>query len=139
MTQDTQTGILVKMTAASLTVSDPTQDIRGRKVIDQHGEEIGHVSALFIDQEERKVRMLQVAAGGFLGLGERHFLIPVEAVSKVTPEQVQVNQTRERVVNSPAYNPDLTKIADRELFEPYYGYYGYAPYRGGAGLGSPIL
>ncbi len=139
MTHDSHTDVLIKLTDASLTVSDPTRDIRDRKVIDQHGEEIGHVSALFIDQEERKVRMLQVAAGGFLGLGERHFLIPVEAISKVTPEQVHISQTRERVVNSPLYDPNLEKITNREFLEPYYGYYGYAPYGGGSGLGYPSL
>lgn len=136
---DSQTDVLVKLTDANLTVSDPGQDIRDRKVLDQHGEEIGHISALFIDQDERKVRMLQVAAGGFLGLGERHFLIPVEAIAKITPEQVHINQTRERVVSSPVYDPNLEKIANREFWEPYYRYYGYAPYWGGGGLGYPIL
>ena len=43
-------------------------DIRTTKVLDRHGEAIGHVSDLFVDQNEKKLRMLQVAAGGFLGL-----------------------------------------------------------------------
>ncbi len=139
MMQDSQTNALVKLTDADLTVADPSQDIRDRKVIDQHGEELGHVSGLFIDQGERKVQMLQVAAGGFLGLGERHFLIPVEAISKITPEQVHISQTRERVVSSPAYDPNLEKITSREFLEPFYGYYGYAPSWSRGGLHDPIL
>ena len=139
MKQASQANVLVKLTDAKLTVADPTQDIRDRKVIDQQGEEIGHVSGLFIDQAERKVRMLQVAAGGFLGMGERHVLIPVEAISNITPEQVHINQTRERVVNSPAYDPNLEKMGNLELWEPYYGYYGYTPYWGKDGVGYPLL
>jgi sporulation protein YlmC with PRC-barrel domain len=139
MTPDTDNDVLVKLTDVNLTVSDPNQDIRNRKVIDQDKESIGYVSGLFIDQDERKVRMLQVAAGGFLGLGERHFLIPVEAISSITPDAVRINQTRERIVNSPAYDPKLDQIRSRAFWEPYYGYYGYAPYWGGGGLGYPLL
>ncbi len=137
MTQPTQNDVLVKLSDANLTVSDPDQDIRDRKVIDEHDDEIGHVSGLFIDQNDKKIRMLQVAAGGFLGLGERHFLIPVEAVSSVTQDEVRINQTRERVVNSPAYDPNLEEVRSREFWEPYYRYYGYAPSYGG--LGYPML
>lgn len=67
--------VLVQLSDTNLTLSDPNEDIRDRKVTDQHGADIGHVSGLFIDRDEKKVRMLQVAAGGFLGLGERHFLV----------------------------------------------------------------
>ncbi len=130
---ETQDDVLVKLSDANLMLSDPTQDIRDRKVIDQDGDDIGHVSGLFVDKDQKKVRILQVAAGGFLGLGERHFLIPVEAVSSITKDDVRINQTRERVVDSPPYDPKLTDVPKRDMFEPYYGYYGYAPYWGGGG------
>ncbi len=144
MAENTSDDVLVRLSDADLMLSDPSEDIRDRKVIDQHGDDIGHVSGLFVDTDEKKVRMLQVGAGGFLGLGERHFLVPVEAVSSVTKDEVRINQTRERVVNSPPYDPKLTKVPSRDLFEPYYGYYGYAPYWGGGGnlyggMGSPII
>jgi len=49
---------------------DSSEDIRNRKVINEHGNDIGHISGLFINKDERN-RVLQVAAGGFLGPGER--------------------------------------------------------------------
>jgi sporulation protein YlmC with PRC-barrel domain len=140
----THDNVLVKLSDASLMLSDPTQDIRDRKVIDQDGDDIGHVSGLFVDKDQKKIRILQVAAGGFLGLGERHFLIPVEAISSITKDDVRINHTRERVVNSPPYDPNLTDVPERDMFEPYYGYYGYAPYWSGSGnlygtTGYPII
>jgi len=105
MSEPTQGDVLVKLSDTHLMLSDPEQDIRDRTVIDQHGDEVGHVSALFIDTEENKVRILQVGAGGFLGMGERHFLIPVEAVSSVNPDEVRIDQPREHVANSPAFDP----------------------------------
>ena len=99
---------LEELKNTKLTLDDPLQDIRGRKVIDQNGEAVGHVDALFIDEEERKVRMLKVRAGGFLGLGDRYFLLPAEMITSIERDEVRVNETRERIVNTPAYDPNLT-------------------------------
>jgi hypothetical protein len=72
--------------------------------------------------------MLEVRAGGFLGLGDRHFLLPVDAITSVTKSEVHVNQTRERIVHSPVYDPTLIETPTQEYWEPYYGYYGLSPY-----------
>jgi len=132
---DRKQPILVKLGDTDLTVADPAEDIRGHTVIDQAGEEIGTVDGLLIDDKERKVRFLQVAAGGFLGIGERTFLIPVDAVSGITDDRVQVDQTRDRVVGGPTYDPDLAELPD-DYYASTYGYYGYAPFWG-AGYAYP--
>jgi len=121
---------LEKLNDTDLTLANTDQDIRNRKVIDRNNEEIGHVSGLFIDHAERKVRMLEVRAGGFLGLGDRHFLLPVDAITSVSEDDVHVNETRDRIAHSPAYDPTLIVKPPREYWEPYYGYYGFSPYWG---------
>lgn len=120
--------LLQKLNNTDLSLSDSTQDTRGYMVRDRHGEEIGRVSDLFIDERERSVRMLQVSAGGVLGLGDEHFLVPVEAIAHVSKDEIHVDQTREHVVNSPKYNPNLISRPPREYWEPFYGYYGFSPY-----------
>jgi PRC-barrel domain protein len=55
------------------------------------------VEELYVDTEERKVRFLEVGAGGLLGLGEKRFLIPVEAVVKIYDDGVTVDQSRDKV------------------------------------------
>jgi sporulation protein YlmC with PRC-barrel domain len=121
---------LEKLSETRLTLGNSEQDIRNRKVVDRDGDELGHVSDLFIDQDERKVRMLEIRAGGFLGLGDRHVLLPVDAITSVTKDEVRVNQTRERIVHSPVYDPTLIDRSPREYWEPYYGHYGLSPYWG---------
>jgi len=74
--------------------------------------------------------MLAIRAGGFLGLGDRHFLLPVDAITSVTKGEVHVNQTRDRIVRSPVYDPTLVETPTQEYWEPYYGYYGLSPYWG---------
>ena len=121
---------LVKLTNTSLELADFNQDIRGRKVVDRHGDEIGHVSSLFIDEAERKVRMIEIRAGGFFGIGERHFLVPVDAITSVEKDEVHINATREHVAGSPPYDPGLIDQPTQSNWEPYYGYYGLSPYWG---------
>ncbi len=116
---------LLKLTDAHLTTRDPAEDIRNRKVVDAAGEEIGKVEALLIDDQEQKVRFLQVASGGFLGMGKEKVLIPVEAISKIEDDVVHVDQTRERIAGAPNYNPELV---DDRYYDGLYGYYRFRPY-----------
>jgi sporulation protein YlmC with PRC-barrel domain len=121
---------LQAMSNTDLLPDDPHQDIRGHIVIDRHGEKMGHVSDLFIDDAERKVRMLEISTGGLLGFGERHALVPVDAVTMVGAKDIHIDQTREHVSKSPAYDPALVRLPTREYWEPFYGYYGLSPYWG---------
>jgi sporulation protein YlmC with PRC-barrel domain len=113
-----------------LVLSELGQDIRGRKVVDQHGSDVGHISGLFIDEGERKVRMLELRAGGFIGIGERHFLLPVDAITSVDKHDVHVSESGERITHSPVYDPTLVVAPTPDYWEPYYGYYGLSPYWG---------
>jgi sporulation protein YlmC with PRC-barrel domain len=122
------TAELKMLKDTDLTVADYRQDLRGRRVLDNDGKHIGHVSALFIDEDERKVRMLDVSGGGFLGIGDQHFLIPVDAIVKVDDNDVHVNETADRVAKSPAYDPELIVGYGQEYWGSHFSYYGGMPY-----------
>lgn len=66
-----------------MVLSSPAEDIRGRKVVDANEEEIGDVDDLMIDDTEKKVRFIRVASGGFLGMGQTKFLIPVVSTQMI--------------------------------------------------------
>ncbi len=95
---------LVRLGDTDLTLEDPAHDVRGRQVYSGGGEEIGTVEDLYVDEEEREVRFLGVRAGGLLGIGEKHFLVPVEAVSEVEEGRVTVEPSREKVLGSPPFD-----------------------------------
>ncbi len=118
---------LIRLGDTDLTVTDPAEDVRGRKVLDRNGEHVGDVDDILIDTEERRARFLQVGSGGFLGIGEQKRLVPVDAVTAVEDE-VRIDTTQEQVAESAAYDPDLTR--ERAYYENLYGYYGYVPYWG---------
>lgn len=80
------------------------------------------------------MRFLRLSAGGFLGIGAKKFLIPVDAVTRVTDDAVHIDQTSDRILNAPAYDPDVAP--DLDYYGGLYGYYGFAPYWG-AGYLAP--
>ncbi|MFD8427787.1 PRC-barrel domain-containing protein [Streptomyces coelicoflavus] len=123
-----ETPILNKLSDSQQTVATPAEDVRGRKVADTDGNDIGKVEDLLVDEPESKVRFLLVAHGGFLGFGETKSFIPVDAVTHITDDQVFIDQSRERVAKAPVYDPDLTD--EPEYYSNVYGYYGYAPFWG---------
>ena len=125
--ETSSTAQLRKLDDTDLTVADHAIDIRGRKVRDRAGEEIGTVDDLLVDDRELKVRFLQVASGGFLGLGEDKFLIPVDAITRISDDTVHVDQTREQVAGAPRYDPALAREQD---WSETYNYYGYTPFWG---------
>ena len=73
---------LTKLSETELPLEEPWQDMRGLDVYDNRDEQIGSVADLYIDREVRLASYLVVSAGGFLGVGEKTFLVPVEEVSR---------------------------------------------------------
>jgi sporulation protein YlmC with PRC-barrel domain len=116
---------LVKLSDSGLK-KDHAKDILGCTVFDRSGVDIGEVDDLLIDEQEHKVRFIQVASGGFLGLGAKHFLVPVDAVSRIDDTTVFVDQTYGQVVGAPDYDPEV--VPERSYYEGLYRYYGTIPY-----------
>lgn len=129
-----QSSMLHRLSDSNLTLADAGADIRGRRVRDVAGDEIGKVDDLLIDDGERKVRFLEVASGGVLGIGETKVLLPVEAVTSVGAEEVRINQSREKVSGAPRYDPELTEASH---LGDIYGYYGYTTPFWGLGYNYP--
>ena len=60
------------------------RDLIHRAVTDPNNHLIGYVRDLLIDEADWRLRFLHVTVGGHLGIGDKHFLIPVEAVVRVS-------------------------------------------------------
>jgi sporulation protein YlmC with PRC-barrel domain len=110
MLHPTRAGIgLVRLGESSFVPQNLEDDVRGKDVYDPEGQRLGSIEDLYIDRREREVRFLEVGAGGFLGIGEKRFLVPVEAVVEVAEEWVAIEPDRTEKVEGPA--PFDTKVA----------------------------
>lgn len=117
---------LVRLSETGRTVSDPKTDVRGRRVLDREGEQVGTVDDLLVDQGELRVRFLRVEHGGILGIGAQHYLVPVDAVSKITEDAVHIDRERERLTDVPGYDPEVAE--DPAYYGGLYGWWGYPAY-----------
>jgi sporulation protein YlmC with PRC-barrel domain len=133
MTQRPRTELgFVKLSDSDFLLASPEQDIRGKDVYDVNGEQIGSVDDLYFDRQERKVRFLEVGAGGFLGMGEKHFLVPVEAVTEVGEAWVTIVSGKEKVVEYPPFDTKVVPPATDNQRDTYDYYSHTDPYQAGA-------
>ena len=127
MMHPTYAGIgLVRLSDSDFVPQNPEDDLRGKDVYDAQGQRIGSVEDLYIERKEREVRFLEVGAGGFLGIGEKRFLVPVEAVTQVTEDRVTIEPERTQKVEGPA--PFDTKVAPPPVADRRAGDYASPPY-----------
>lgn len=121
---------LVKLGDSDKTIADRSEDIRGRRVIDKNRQRIGKVDALLLDEQEQKIRFLEVSHGGFLGIERDKSFIPIEAILTITKDEVHINQSAETIAHAPMYDPALAN--QNHFFDDTYGHYGILPFWGGS-------
>ena len=107
---------LVRLNDSDFVLANPENDVRGRVVYDTDRQRIGGVEDLYIDLQKREVRFLEVGAGGFLGIGEKRLLVPVEAVRQVAEDRVTIEPGRTEKVDGPA--PFDTKVVPPRVDGP---------------------
>jgi sporulation protein YlmC with PRC-barrel domain len=120
-----QRSTLTKLSELEVPLEERWQDIRNLDVYDVSDEQIGSVEDLYIDREARQPSYLIVSAGGVLGVGKKHFLIPVEEVSRdVGEERVTVTVPKDKVLNSPEFDlgVGVPALDLQRAIDAYYGH-----------------
>jgi sporulation protein YlmC with PRC-barrel domain len=75
----------------------------GFRVIDQEGNEAGHLEDLFVEPATGHVRFLRLKRGGVLGFARVHVLVPVEAVMAIGNGEISVDLDAEHLTGKPSY------------------------------------
>ena len=104
--------------------------IKGDKVVNLQGENLGNIEDLMIDLERGRVGYAVLSFGGFLGMGDKLFAIPWEALTvDMAEKRLVLNVDKELLKRAPGFDknnwPDMT---DRTWGNELYSYYGYKPY-----------
>jgi sporulation protein YlmC with PRC-barrel domain len=124
-----QIGTLVPLSDYDGELVDPDSDITGREVVDAAGEDVGKVDELLVDADRNVVRFMEIAHGGFLGIGQSKVLVPIDAVSSVGDDQIRISKMKADIEGAPPYD-DAATGDPQAYWGSLYGYYGYAPYWG---------
>ena len=123
----TFTRELDPLASSGLELEDPSQDLRGREVLDRDGESVGTVTDMMIDPGLRIARLLIVGHGGLLGMGKKQHLIPLEALRRGDEEQVRIDRAKDDILAMPEYH--AAEGEEEELqYADVYAAYGIRPY-----------
>ncbi len=112
MSKAQKRSVIYSLRDSGMKFRDSSKDIRGREVIGRDGEKMGTVDDLLMDDAESRIRFVQVAHGGFLGIGRDTFILPVNTVTKIEERAIHVDYTREEVNRKATYLPELEEGVD---------------------------
>lgn len=106
--------------------------IIGEKVVNTAGEHLGNIKELMIDLDGGLIAYAVLSFGGFLGLGDKLFAIPWEALTVDTENHSLILDVDKEVLkDAPGFDkdhwPDNAKYEAGWLLGVY-EYYGYSPY-----------
>jgi len=99
----------------------------GTSVENASGENLGKIEDLMIDWKEGKVSYAVLSFGGFLGIGDKYFAVPLQSF-KASPHPDQhtliLNESKERLKDSPGFDKDhWPSSADNVFTEKVYKHY----------------
>jgi hypothetical protein len=81
-----------------------TDEIVGKSVVSQQGEEIGTIDEVVMDTNSQQ-QLAVIDVGGFLGIGEKSVAISFDQLELSDDGRVQSDLTRETLQSQPEYDP----------------------------------
>ena len=104
----------------------------GNKVLNPDGEQLGNLKELVIDIEDGRVAYAVLSFGGFLGMGDKLFAIPWEALMLNAKDNTFIlDVDKDLLKEAPGFDkdhwPDNAQYEAGWLLD-IYEYYGYSPY-----------
>jgi sporulation protein YlmC with PRC-barrel domain len=102
----------------------------GDRVVNRKGEDLGKIEDLMIDPEQGRVGYAVLSFGGFLGMGDKLFAVPMQALKLSREDKWFVlDVDKERLKNAPGFDKDRwPDITDRGFGSTVYSYYNTQPY-----------
>jgi sporulation protein YlmC with PRC-barrel domain len=106
----------------------------GDGVVNGANQDLGDIKEIMLDMNTGQVAYAVLAFGGFLGMGEKLFAVPWQALHLDTVnKRFVLDVEKERLKNAPGFNKDAwPDMADVQWANAVHTFYGTDPDRGGA-------
>lgn len=104
--------------------------LAGDRVRNSAGEDLGKIEEIMLDVPTGRVAYAVLSFGGFLGMGNKLFAIPWQALTLDEREhEFILNVDKNQLENAPGFDKDnWPDMADRTWGSQIYSYYGRTPY-----------
>ena len=103
-----------------------TTSITGTNVVNNLKQHVGDVKDVMLDLSTGTVEYVVLSVGGFLGLGDKLFAVPLEAFDvDATNENFLLDVDKERLQNAPGFDKDnWPRTSDTQFRDSLYTHYG---------------
>ncbi|MDQ3535890.1 MAG: PRC-barrel domain-containing protein [Bacteroidota bacterium] len=107
-----------------------TSSLSGTDITNRNGENLGDLKDIMLDLESGEVAYAVISFGGFLGIGDKLFAVPWEALTfDKSNEQIIMDVSKEKLENAPGFDKDNWPTSpDRQFVQDVHSHYGYKPY-----------
>jgi sporulation protein YlmC with PRC-barrel domain len=104
--------------------------LAGDRVRNTAGEDLGKIEEIMLDVPTGRVAYAVLSFGGFLGLGNKLFAVPWEALTlNERDHEFILNVDKEQLDNAPGFDKDnWPDMADPAWGSQVFKHYGYKPY-----------
>jgi sporulation protein YlmC with PRC-barrel domain len=103
-----------------------SEHVKGMKVMDSKGEDIGKISDVVFEPSSGRIGYFVVASGGALGVGEKKYAVPFHAFTwNPDRKTLALNVDKEKFKNAPEARSDMTY--DRDFATRVDQYFGVSP------------
>jgi sporulation protein YlmC with PRC-barrel domain len=111
--------------------------LNGTRVVNATGDELGTIKEVMLHTDSGDVAYAVLSFGGFLGMGDKLFAVPWDALTVDTArEEILLDVPRETLENAPGFDKDDWPMTpDDSWFSDLHSHYGYE-YRGRGGTGA---
>jgi sporulation protein YlmC with PRC-barrel domain len=104
--------------------------LEGDAVVNAEGDDLGNIEEIMLDVPRGRVAYAVLSFGGFLGLGDKLFAIPWNALTLDTERKCFVlDVDKDRLKKAPGFDKDRwPSMADPRWASDIHTYYGSRPY-----------
>lgn len=104
--------------------------LTGDKARNAAGDDLGKIEEIVIDLDSGRVAYAVLAAGGFLGMGDKFFAIPWDRLTVDTDaKEVVIDVDNEMLEKAPGFDKDnWPNVHDNAWIADLYRYYNSTPY-----------
>lgn len=101
--------------------------LKGTKVVNAAGEDLGSLHEIMLDTDTGETAYAVLTFGGFLGMGDKLFAVPWQALSVDTAnERIKMDVPRETLENAPGFDKnDWPMTPDETWYANLHRHYGY--------------
>lgn len=108
----------------------------GDSVVNAQEDDLGDIKEIMLDMRTGQVAYAVLSFGGFLGMGEKLFAVPWQALQLDTVnKRFMLNVDKEKLKNAPGFDPNAwPDMSDVSWSNQIHSFYGTDPSVGGSGV-----